>query len=97
MRRTNAESIGEILQHFYDEHPQIRQKLREVRIQRAWGAVLGNMVMHATRNLYVKNGILYVSVHSAVLRNELMLNRESIVGRLNDYAGAEVIRDVVIH
>jgi hypothetical protein len=96
MKRTNAESLGEILQHFYDEHPLIRQKLQEVRIRRAWGAVLGNMVMHATRNLYVKNGILYVSVHSSVLRNELMLNRESIVRRLNDYAGAEVIRDVVI-
>ncbi|MDR2138351.1 MAG: DUF721 domain-containing protein [Tannerella sp.] len=96
MRRRNAESIGEILQHFYDEHPLIRQKLQEVRIRRAWGAVLGNMVMHATRNLYVKNRILYVSVNSSVLRNELMLNREGLVRRLNDYAGAEVIRDVVL-
>ncbi|MDR2765166.1 MAG: DUF721 domain-containing protein [Tannerella sp.] len=96
MRRTNAESIGEILKHFYNEHPLIRQKLQEVRIQRAWGAVLGNMVMRATRNLYVKNRILYVSVNSSVLRNELMLNRESIVRRLNDCAGAEVIRDIVL-
>ncbi|MDR1336209.1 MAG: DUF721 domain-containing protein [Tannerella sp.] len=96
MRRTNAESIGEILHHFYDEHPHIRQKLQEVRIRNAWGAVLGNMVMHATRNLYVKNGILYVSVNSSVLRNELMLNREGIVKRLNEYAGAKVIHDVVL-
>jgi hypothetical protein len=96
MKRTNAQSIGELLRHFYEENPQLKQKLLEIRIQRAWGEVLGAMVLHATRNLYVKNGILYVSVNSSVLRNELLLNRAGIVKRLNEYAGAEVIRDVMI-
>ncbi|MDR3267600.1 MAG: DUF721 domain-containing protein [Tannerella sp.] len=96
MRRTNEQSIGELLQHFYEENPQLKQKLLEVRIQRAWGEVLGAMVMHSTRSLYVKNKILYVSVNSSVLRNELLLNRAHIVKKLNEYACAEVILDVVI-
>ncbi|MDR3194093.1 MAG: DUF721 domain-containing protein [Tannerella sp.] len=96
MRRTKAESIGEILQHFYEENPQLRKKLLETRVLRAWNEVLGNLVTQSTRNLYVKNRILYASVDSSVLRNELMLNREDIVRRMNEYAGAEVIRDVVI-
>jgi hypothetical protein len=96
MRRTNVQSISELLQHFYEENPQLKQKLLEIRIQRAWGEVLGATVLHSTRNLYVKNGVLYVSVNSSVLRSELLLNRERIVKKLNEYARAEVIRDVVI-
>jgi hypothetical protein len=96
MKRTNTQRIGEILQSFWDENPQLRQKMLESRIQRAWGEVLGLTVARSTRNLYVKNQILYVSITSSVLRNELLMNRAHLVKSLNKYAEAEVIRDVVI-
>jgi hypothetical protein len=96
MKRTNARRIGEMLQLFLDENPQLWQKILEVRIERAWGEVLGVTVMKSTRNLYVRNRILYVSINSSVLRNELLMNRERLVNSLNKHAGAEVIRDVII-
>jgi predicted nucleic acid-binding Zn ribbon protein len=96
MKRTNALCIGEILNDFYKQNPQLWQKLLEIRIQRAWGEVLGSMIRQSTRNLYVKNRVLYVSVNSSVLRNELLMNRKRLLKSLNEYAGAEVIRDIVI-
>jgi predicted nucleic acid-binding Zn ribbon protein len=96
MNRSNSKHISELLQGFYDTNPQLKQKLMEARIVRAWSEVLGQATMRATRNLYVKNGVLYVSVNSSVLRNELWLNRETLKKSLNANAGMDVIRDLVI-
>jgi predicted nucleic acid-binding Zn ribbon protein len=96
MKRTDSKHISELLQGFYDANPELRQKLMEMRIVRAWGEVLGQSTLQATQNLYVKNGVLYVSVNSSVLRNELWLNRERLKKCLNDHAGMEVISDLII-
>ena len=96
MKRINAVPIGEILQDFYKENPQLRQKILETRIQRAWGSILGPMIMRSTKNLFVKNRVLYVFVNSSVLRNELILNRKHLLKSLNAYAGGDVIGDIVI-
>ena len=96
MKRTQAIPISEILSDFFKENPQIRQKILEVRVQRAWGELLGPMIMRSTQQLFVKNRVLHVFLNSSVLRNELLLNRKRLLKSLNDYAGEEVINDIVI-
>ena len=75
MKRTNAAPLGEILHDFFKDNPQFRQKIVEVRIQRAWSDVLGPMIMHSTQKLFVKNRVLHVSLNSSVLRNELSMSK----------------------
>jgi hypothetical protein len=96
MKRTKALHIGEILHDFYRENPQIQQKILEIRVRRAWGEILGSMIMKSTQNLYIKNRVLYVFLSSSVLRNELLLHRKRLLISLNEYAGAEVICDIII-
>ena len=96
MKRTNAIPLGEILQDFYKENPLLKQKILEIRIQRAWGDILGPMIMRSTQKLFVKNCVLHVFLNSSVLRNELSMNKKRLLKSLNDYAGEEVITDIVI-
>lgn len=96
MIRKNTQTIGEILRDFFEDNTELYEKILEIRIQRAWGEVLGPMVLQYTRNIYVKDRVLYVSLTSAVLRNELTLCRDRLVKSLNQYAGSVVIRDIII-
>lgn len=96
MRRTNSQSLGEIIRDFMGQNPELQQKILEIRVERAWREVLGPTVAQYTRQVFVKDRVLYVSLTSAVLRSELMLCRERLVKSLNDYARAEVVQDVVI-
>ena len=96
MKRTQAIPISEILGDFYRENPQLKYKILEVRIQRAWGDILGPMIMRSTQQLFVKNSVLHVFLNSSVLRNELLLHKKRLLKNLNDYAGEEVISDIVI-
>ncbi|MDR2968887.1 MAG: DUF721 domain-containing protein [Tannerellaceae bacterium] len=96
MKRKNSQTIGEVIRDFLEENKHLQQRIHETRIEHAWTEVLGEMVMRYTRNLYVKNRILYVSISSSVLRNELNLSRERLVKNLNRHAGADVIDSIVI-
>lgn len=96
MKRKNAQTLGEVLRDFFEENKVLHQRLQEKRVEQAWTNVLGPMVMQYTRNLYVKNRILYVSLSSAVLRSELTLCRERLVKSLNEQAGGTVIDDIII-
>ena len=67
-----------------------------VRVQRAWTEVLGPSIAQYTRQVYVRDRVLYVSLTSSVLRNELSYCRDRLVKSLNDYAKASVIDRIVL-
>jgi predicted nucleic acid-binding Zn ribbon protein len=96
MKRRNAQPLSEVLKDFLSENTELYEKMMEIRIRRGWGELLGPVILQYTRNLYIKNQVLYVSLNSSVLRNELIYSREKLIKSLNDYAGSTVIHDIVI-
>lgn len=96
MKRKNAQTLGEVLADFFRENRELHEKILITRVEKAWSEVLGPMVMQYTSNLYVRNRVLYVSLTSSVLRNELTLSRERLIRSLNEHAGGSVIDNLVI-
>ena len=68
--------------------------LNEFRLVQSWTEVLGTSVERYTRDLYIKGQTLFVRLSSSVLKNELMMQRTSLVQRLNAAVGAQVITDI---
>lgn len=97
MQRRNTQTLGEVLRDFFEDNTELYEKMMEIRVQRAWGEVLGPTIMRYTRNIYVRDKVLHVSLTSSVLRSELTLCRERLVKSLNDYADASVITNIVFH
>ena len=96
MRRKNAQSIGEILRDYFEDNTELFEKIMESRIRYAWRQLLGPMVMHYTRTIYVRDRVLYISITSAVLRNELLLTKEKLKESLNKEIGNAFLFDLVI-
>ena len=93
MQRTNTVSIAQVINELLCEY-KIDGKLRETRIISAWSEVLGPLSKPDDK-LYIKNGILFAKLSSSVIRNELYMMRSTLMKRLNEKAGAEVITDIV--
>lgn len=94
MKRTNAETVGQIIQH-YLKTEKLDTKIYELQVAELWADVVGSGVNRYTVNRYVKDGCLFVRLSSATLRNELMLGRSVLVKRLNEAVGREVIKDII--
>ena len=89
MKRNNAEQIGELIRHYLRQES-LESPLNERRLISAWPEVLGPTIASYTRELYIKNQVLYVHLTSAALRQELMMGRELLVRNLNRHVGAQV-------
>lgn len=94
MRRNKAESIGKLLQE-YLRRESLESPLNEQRLINAWPQVIGEAMAAYTREIYIRNQILYVHLNSAVLRQELMMGRELLVKSLNQRVGATVIVNII--
>ena len=94
MKRNNAEQIGELIRHYLRQES-LESPLNERRLISAWPEVLGPTIASYTRELYIKNQVLYVHLTSAALRQELMMGRELLVRNLNRHVGAQGITNII--
>ncbi|MDR0982548.1 MAG: DUF721 domain-containing protein [Culturomica sp.] len=75
----------------------IENKLRETEVANVWAEVVGGMIASKTKSLYIKNGKLFVSFTSSVVRNELSMVREGVIAALNAKVGEGVVKELIIH
>ncbi len=94
MRRNKAESLGDILRQFLRQEG-LETPLNERRMVSAWSEVMGEGVARYTGEVFVKNGVLYVQLKSPALRSNLMMSRDLLVRRLNEFVGAQVIQNII--
>jgi predicted nucleic acid-binding Zn ribbon protein len=88
-----AESIGTLLAEYF-RGTEAETTLLERKIPALWGKVLGQVVSQFTGDMEVKNGVLYVHIHSAALRQQLFEQRHTIVKKLNEACNAKVLTDI---
>ena len=95
MERKSEQKIGSLLDQFIRAN-RLEKGLAEYRIRKAWNELLGVSVSRATQSLYIKDKILFVKLHSSVMRNELSMMKSEIIPRLNEEAGSEILEDIII-
>lgn len=94
-RWNNESSIGTILGEIISTN-KLQAGIDQVEVRTAWTALMGNGVNNYTRNVLLKNDVLYVELSSAVLREELGFGRTKIVKMINDELGRELIKSLVL-
>lgn len=95
MERKEVKKIDSLLQQFVRAN-RLEKGLAEYRLMKSWGDLLGISVAKKTKSLRIQNRKLFVTLHSSVVRNELSLIKDSLIPKLNEAAGMNVIDDVVL-
>ena len=95
MRRSKTISLAEALNDYIKEM-NLGSKLSEVAVINSWEEIVGKAISSRTTKIFIKNSVLHVHLNSSVVRNELFMLREVIREKLNQKAGSEVIKDIVL-
>jgi predicted nucleic acid-binding Zn ribbon protein len=95
MRRSKTLTLAEALKDYIKEM-NLEGKLLEVNIINSWEDVVGKAIASRTSNVRIKDHILYVKLTSSVARNELLMLKEALREKLNQRAGRELIKDIVL-
>ena len=94
MSDPNENTVGELIKAFYEER-RGPDYLDEVKIVKGWESVVGSFIAQYTRDLYVKDGVLFVQLTSDSLRNELGYSKSVLLRNLNGLVGREILTDIV--
>ena len=95
MRRSKTQNIGEVI-HAYLQETGLSKKIKEVELINEWEEIVGPTISKKTTRIEIKSGTLVLHIQSSVVRNELMMLRETLRNRLNEKAGEEIIREIIL-
>ena len=94
LKYSNDQSLGSAIKEFLSAY-RLEEKFNQTKLIHSWEKVVGKMVAMHTKDLHIRNKVLFVRIDCAALRNELGYARETLVKSLNQEVNAEVIEDIV--
>jgi predicted nucleic acid-binding Zn ribbon protein len=95
MRKTETLRIKDLVEALMKKYG-VDDKLAEVRLIRAWEEILGKSVGKFCKNIYIKDGKLFVSITSSIVKSEVMMIKDELIKRLNEKAGKNLINQIII-
>ena len=94
MKINSDRPLGEVLKELIETY-RLEGKLNEVNVVHSWEKVVGEMIARHTKDLYIRNGKLFVKIDSPALKNELIYSSSTIIEKLNTEAGCKVVEEII--
>ena len=94
MKRTEAKNIGQIINDLLKQE-NLDVALDEHRASALWPLIVGDGINRYTIRRFVKDGVMTVYLSSASLKAELMLSRETLIARINEALGRDIIHEII--
>jgi predicted nucleic acid-binding Zn ribbon protein len=88
-------SIGEAL-NLLLEKSHWKPKVMELRIRDEWGTIMGQTIAKYTRNVHLNGTSLTIYTDVAPLKQELLLGKEQLISRINEYFKEKVVTEIII-
>lgn len=94
-RKNDNLQLGDAIQAFIKEN-KLQSGMDKVNVREAWANLMGNGVNNYTSAVELRNQTLYVSLTSAVLREELSHGKSKIIAMINEELGKDLVKKIVL-
>ena len=91
----DPENISDVLKEFIKDN-KLESGIDNVRIVELWKEQMGPGVANYTQQIQLSNKTLFISLSSAVLREELSYGKSKIIQMMNKALGKELITKIVL-
>ena len=74
----------------------VEKGLEKHRVIKEWEIIVGERINSATTKIYIEKDLLFVSIKSPIIRSELKMIKSAIVEKINQKAGFNIVKDIII-
>ena len=95
MKRENTQLIKAIIEEFIKEE-RLEEGLNRARLFKAWDLVVGETGARATTNKFFRDGILYCTINSSILRTQMYYRKEDIIAHMNKMLNGTIVTKLIL-
>ncbi|MBN9298262.1 MAG: DUF721 domain-containing protein [Filimonas sp.] len=88
-------SMGDALRNFLNKS-RLKSGIRAVQIEEVWEQLMGKTIARYTDKIQIINQTLFIRTNVGPLKQELQYQKSSIIQRVNEALGENLIKEVVI-
>lgn len=74
----------------------LQRKVEEIKLVQLWPEIAGEFIARNTSDLQVRDHRLIIRVNSSVIKHQLLISRDTIIQRVNQFMEQEYINDLVL-
>lgn len=94
-RKDNNRKIGVIIRKLM-KTPRLALELDKLDAIEVWEDIIGLTLKKYITSQKISDGVLYIKLNSAVVRNELVYQKTRLMKEMNQRLGKEFIRDIIL-
>jgi predicted nucleic acid-binding Zn ribbon protein len=94
-RKSNSANMKTLIDKLIRSYG-LESKMQELDVMSEWENIVGKMIARHTKDIQIRNKILYITLDSAPLKQELLMNRTRIIELVNEKSGKMLVDDVFI-
>jgi len=94
MKRRKTELLRDVVMQYLRQEG-LETPLNQYRALKVWPQIAGEAVMKYCTDFRLSNDTLYVKLSSPALRQNLSMARTSLVQKINQQVGAQVVQNIV--
>ncbi len=95
MRKSNLIKLGDAITQLFKEE-KLDEKYSIYAIRNGWENIVGHTISKHTTQINYNSGVLFVSIDSAVVRNEMTFAKKDIIDKVNKFVANRLIKDLVL-
>jgi predicted nucleic acid-binding Zn ribbon protein len=95
VKHKNEQTLSEAIREWLD-YNRLEEKFMETKLNEEWATHFGPTIARLTNKISIKSSTLYLLIDSAPLKQELYLQSEQLIKKVNEVLGKDVITKVVI-
>ena len=94
VRKLKPEPVAAVIKRLITDLG-LKKRYNQERIIQRWPEIVGETIARRAKATRIENGKLYVSVDRPTWRNELILRKKDILGRINSVMKHDVVKDII--
>ena len=93
-RNTKTQPLKEAFESFLSTY-NLQTKFDESYLVAYWEKIMGKTIASRTEKIYIRQGVLFISISSASLKQDLLMSKTRMIELLNEEAGKKIIQDIM--
>ena len=74
----------------------LKDKITETKLISGWEELMGKTIARHTTDVYLKGNTLVICLNNATVRSEMNYSRDRIKEIVNEFAGENIVKEVVV-